>query len=417
MSDQESQNKSHIQTTKMYFEILSKVTGQVNWLIFSILTISATIFLMIFTWHFGILNTATYREEAHANHLQSNISKNNHLKDSISLSQLETNLRNKSIKRLDSLIKKDSIDLKKSENYIIDLNKLGERTQTCSVPFLGLTLTWPDFAIGLYLIGLVFLAWLYVLLRYAKNVLKNLFNMPDEEAMEVNAIHNLFYLVFPGNERIVKYNYLENLILIFIIVLVSVFISDIFELFVLQETRGVAIFDLIGNDPSLAIRTLLPDIVLFIAISISILFYFRFKKILNDVRNVLILIRWGAVSLIPAIGDLISKKLVPKKNWLFYGLFDFDNEEKMFLKLTFEDGSSKLLLVKLQLAHSLISYNKKIKPSEFYKSINNLSNVYIGNNYMKYFFISLLRDNALAEKEFNNEFNINFAEIIKDNDK
>jgi hypothetical protein len=341
---------------KLYYSILSRSSNQINWLIFALLAIIGTNISALYSWHFGNLEYAIKREEI-------NLKQVGELKKHIPRDKKEeiTSTMKKENKNEDETIR--AFVREKKENF----QALYEKCQIATIPLTGVKFIITDFIIILCILGTIFLMWLFTIIDYSKNTLKNFLNYPSlKSSTEEWGVNSLFFLLLPGGGNRRFYRYFELLIALYILLLCSILISNYYDVVKKINPYG---FKGMRNMPGWDVfetHVWVSNGIVIVCISICILIFWKALGKMKDLRNLLILLRWYRVAFVPTLHKIFQKmnlKLKKGYNSLEYRPLNETKKLKIVVSLHTinqnDEENSIRFSGDVNLAHSLKKFYKQ----------------------------------------------------------
>jgi hypothetical protein len=373
---------------ELYFNILSKSTTYITWLILTLLIFSGTNVFIFYRWYLGNIPYAIEREQNNQKHLDDLYKKvkqtdyfiNKNLPDSINEKTLETAVQNK----------------------IISLQQLDGEGLYSTLPFIGINFFITDYVVVLLIIGLILLFWQYRIFKFSKDVLKEYFNYPQKlNQIYSELISNLFFSVLPSGEKDKRYKQFEFIIVVYILSILLIFGSNIYDVFV-KESRGysLSIFEQPGFIAMLP-HIIVTNLIILACLSTTIYVYIKYIKYLRDIRNLIILIKWDKKALAPAFYYLFNKngrELVKGGNLVEYRRLNDTNNLYLCITLTEKKTPEEFYqiygMVNLPESLKLYSQNhpREIKKLEFDSFLNR--KLTDEEQYMRDYFEKLFTDDS-----------------------
>jgi hypothetical protein len=226
--------------------------------------------------------------------------------------------------------------------------------------------------------------WLFIIIDYSKNTLKNFLNYPSLKAStEEFGVNSLFFLLLPGGGNRRFYRYFELLMILYILLLFSIQLSNYYDLFVKENTLGLTMGNMKKGWGEFLPHVWVSNGIVIVCISICILIFWKALGKMKDVRNLLILLRWNRVAFVPTLHTIFQKmnlKLKKGHNSIEYRPLNEPKKEskkkpkKELIKLKFvvslhtinqkDEENSIRFSGEINLAKSLKKFNKRIFKEE-----------------------------------------------------
>ena len=370
-----------------YLPILSKLSSQITWLTFSILIIIGTNTFLLYRFHFGALNAYIERASYNETHQDSLVNLAKAYRPEITSDEIEEIKRRVAERRT-------------------DYREFDKQSRVITLPILGIPLFDRDFFVLYLMLGVIFLLWLFTLLKYSGNFLENLLNEyhypPDADA---NTIQSLFFQIMPGNYTSKRYGYYELVFVFFIASIALLVLSDLYDIFIrVPPLTGIPLY----KDPSFKYLTAHLIVSYGIAVSclvVSMLLYRHALTTLRHIRNTLILLRWNRTAFFPVLYEFAKGKNKPlgeKRNFIEYRVCDDSNYPKLVILLTHKNEETNEIKAAVDLPSSIRQFYKlhKTSKTEYDEELKRL--LTIEESFMRDYFRKILRD-KFYEPELHNE--------------
>jgi hypothetical protein len=332
---------------KSYLPASTKASSQLNKVLITLIIIIATNVILNYTYHFGYIPVSLVRQEK----IDTKVSILEELKMKIDIYSKYINpepeyvLKLKELKETKSRIEAmDTINTSSiKSDTTLKLENISNSLETKSLPGLNIQLHNADFAVIYYIIGTIFIIWLFYLLIYIRSLLKIYFNNTNYYSENTIELTNQFNIILPLKEHLRYYRYIEGIIVAFVVVLLIQIISDCFDACRFDKTMIEKYGYLFENKSnifkygSLMAKFWIPKLILWSLCLAGVIYIFiKIKVVLKDIRNILLLIKWGKEPILKAIDSSKEIHLDGEKTFLEYR--NSDNK-----------GFNKLLIISRQI--------------------------------------------------------------------
>jgi hypothetical protein len=333
-----------------YFEILSHTSNQINWLVLTIFLLAGLNFSSIYNWYFsnfrGTINlhNSLILEPENLDNLFKSI-KN----DETKLKKLDETIAFSKLMGKDPPTNEVITDKERKfflkKQFIQQAEKLSKaryETLTSTLPIIsGIKSFISEYNIIISVMATIFLGLLLLLLEYSRNTLKFIFN--DRTLWletEIQTIYSLFFMILPGLPNRKTFN---NFILLFYLLISSIiflFIGNIYDISTDMDSFGTYFYDYPNYWQHMGIYIGLSNIFLLICIFVCIIIIEKAQVVIKDIRNLIILLRWGSIVINPMI-ELIYQRAgyntEANKNLIEYLVFPINPGKKVYQNfLTFK---------------------------------------------------------------------------------
>ncbi|MFH1118864.1 MAG: hypothetical protein V1775_03520 [Bacteroidota bacterium] len=397
-----------------YFDILRRGTIMINWLLLSIVIFTGVNFFLLYRWHMGNLKYAIYREASNINSqnfdsFYQKVNSTNFFRNSVDLKipdSIKDNANKKHMwKRaiLSDIVKKR-------------INKLEELKQEGSysiLPFIGVPFFITDYVLMLLIIGLILFFWLLRSFKQCRDVFKEYFNSPYKlNQTDAELISSLFYYIFPSSERYKLYKHIELSLYFYVISIVFILLSNIYELF-FTHSYGMSLIMQPGFKAFIP-HIISTNMIILCSIALAFIILIKSKRYLLDLRNLILLTNWEHRAIYPALSESLTilQKGAPDitfikdKSYLEYRRINDTFDLFFVINAVFKKGAFEIPTcskAKINLPKSLKSFYKS-NQSHDEKTLENRSEDKILGRYpteeemqMKAFFIKLISSNETYE--------------------
>ena len=371
-------------SNQSYIPSLSKLSTQITWLTFAILIIIGTNSFLLYRFHFGALTAYKARADFEGSH------------EDLLIQERQGN------------VPKDQDPKTTVENRLKDQGRFAElqkQSSMITLPLLGIPLLERDFFILLLIVGVVFLLWLFTLLKYTKSFLENLLNeyhYPSDD--DANTIQSLFFLIMPGDYTATRVAYFEWIFILFVGSIGLLVTSDAYDIFFrINPSSGLQMFR------EQSFPTMKPHLWVFygivlIGVFVSLILYKHARSTLKHIRNALILLRWNRTAFFPALYEFAenrNKPLGEKRNFIEYRACDDSGDSKLVLLLNLRDGTSHEFKGSVDLPKSMRRCYKlhKTSKTEFDEKLDRP--LTIEESFMRSYFRRILTDKSYEPELFN----------------
>ena len=403
----------------MYYNILSKISNQINWLTFVILIIVGTSIFVLYTWHFGNLKYAIKVENYIVNHPEEVLK-------TISPEIFQKDPKEMIDQNIQDDIREKEDDIKnKAQQLVNEFKSMAAECRIAFLQFAGVKVFITDFLILLSIVGTLFLVWLFFLFKYSRNTMAELFNFPSQKtSVQELGISSLFFVITHGFGK-KRYTTIFEMLAGFLLILTSLeLISNFWDLFFHMTEYGIkGLYNLPGFKEFLPHAIVSTSLILICLATISVIIR-KTKVIVLDIHNLIILLRWGRIAIIPTLFELTERNLNQKLERGYNSIeYIFSEEKKSYILMTTlaiaeTTSSSRQSLViesRINLRKSLAQY---LKNNSCVNNKNSYIDKYLNRRLMKNelemreYFFTIFTDRNL-EKELAAKFKI-FEEKLND---